>query len=229
VPQHLPGGTVVSEWLVPGERFFLDRVPADLTAPSLLPGWTRAHVVAHLVGSCEALGNLLHWARTGIETPMYASVEARAAEIERRAALPPAELVRAATEGSARLLAAFEAMPAEAWGATVRTVQGRTVPASELPWMRTRETWIHAVDLDAGAGFGHLPPELSDALLTEVAVRNDAHEDCPGVTLMPSDRDRTWAFGSGARQPVGGTAGELLGWVLGRPSTVDGPALPRWL
>jgi maleylpyruvate isomerase len=219
----------VRRWLTGGERFFLARIPADLTAPSLLPGWTRAHVVAHLVGSCEALGNLLHWARTGVETPMYASVEVRAADIERRAALPAAELTAAATTGSERLLAAVDAMPAGAWDATVRTIQGRPVPASEVLWMRSRETWIHAVDLAAGAGFGDLPAELTDALLTEIAARNDANDQCPGVTLAPSDRDRTWEFGPGDRQAVRGTAGELCGWMLGRPSTVDGPALPRWL
>ena len=54
-----------------------------LAAPSLLPGWSRAHVVAHVAGNAVALLNLLTWARTGVETPMYADDAARNADIER--------------------------------------------------------------------------------------------------------------------------------------------------
>jgi maleylpyruvate isomerase len=218
------------EWMDAGELFFRDHIPADLSGSSLLPGWTRAHVVAHLLGSAEALGNLLHWARTGAETPMYASAEARAADIERRAAFPATALVAAQTESSERFLAAVAAMPGDAWDATVRTFHGRTVTAAEVLWMRSRETWIHAVDLDGGATFGDLPAGFTDALLTEVAGARDGDGSGPAVELVPSDRDRTWGFGpSGARQAVAGTAADLLCWVLGRPSRVDGPELPRWL
>src|SRR3954447_4566989 len=40
----------------------------DLRKPSRLPGWTRAHVVAHLARNADALINLCTWARTGVET-----------------------------------------------------------------------------------------------------------------------------------------------------------------
>jgi maleylpyruvate isomerase len=225
-------------WMHAGEAFFRHeaaRAAADLSAPSLLPGWSRAHVVAHMIGSSEALGNLLHWARTGIETPMYASVEARAADIERRAALSPAELIAGVSTESDGLLAAVENLPAEAWDATVRTVQGRTIPASEMPWMRCRESWIHGVDLAGGAWFDEFPEALVDALLDDVTAKLAEPEDCPGVVLAPIDRDRTWSFGRADGTTVRGTAGDLVGWVLGRPvrpdSTLDSvrPELPRWL
>ena len=64
----------------------------DLAAPSALPDWSRAHVVAHLARNADALLNLLTWARTGVETPMYPSREVRDADIEATAARPPAEL-----------------------------------------------------------------------------------------------------------------------------------------
>lgn len=56
--------------------------------PSYLPGWSRAHVVAHVARNADALVNLLIWARTGIETPMYASGDQRAREIEEGARQP---------------------------------------------------------------------------------------------------------------------------------------------
>jgi maleylpyruvate isomerase len=241
VPQHLPTGKVVSdpvEWMHAGERFFRHeaaRATADLGTPSLLPGWSRAHVLAHLIGSSEALGNLLQWARTGIETPMYASVEARAADIERRAALPPAELIAAVSTASDELLATVDNLPTEAWEATVRTVQGRTIPAAEMPWMRCRESWIHGVDLACGAWFDEFPEALVDALLDDVTAKLAERDSCPGVVLAPVDRDRMWPFGGPDPATVRGTAGDLLGWLLGRPvrpdSTLDAdrPELPRWL
>ena len=45
---------------------------AELRAPSLLPGWTRAHVLAHVARGADAMRNLLIGAgpgRTGRLTP----------------------------------------------------------------------------------------------------------------------------------------------------------------
>jgi len=50
--------------------------------PSALDGWSRAHVVAHLAANADAVGNLITWARTGVETPMYSSPQQRAEDIE---------------------------------------------------------------------------------------------------------------------------------------------------
>jgi maleylpyruvate isomerase len=231
MPQPVPGGEAVSDWMAGGEEFFRRQVARadDLTAPSLLPGWSRAHVVAHLVGNSDAFVNLLHWARTGIETPMYASEEARRADLDRRVALPAGELLAELDTALDRLAAAFANLPAAAWDAHVRTRQGQVLPVTGLPWMRGRETWIHGVDLGAGAWFDALPDPLVDALLTELTGTLSGREGCPAVTVVPSDRDRTWALGTGSTQTVRGTAADILGWLLGRPSTVDGPTLPRWL
>jgi len=37
----------------------------DLREPSLLPGWTRGHVLAHVAGSADAMRSLLAGARPG--------------------------------------------------------------------------------------------------------------------------------------------------------------------
>src|SRR5260370_38967831 len=54
----------------------------EVRQPSLLPGWTRGHVLAHLAGNADALRNLLIWARTGVKAPAYASQQARDEAIE---------------------------------------------------------------------------------------------------------------------------------------------------
>jgi len=59
---------------------------------SLLPGWTRGHVLTHIARNADALRNLLIWARTGVETPAYASQQAREDDIEAGASRTAAEL-----------------------------------------------------------------------------------------------------------------------------------------
>ena len=64
----------------------------EFTAPSKCEGWTRAHVVAHLALGADAMGNMITWATTGVETPPYVSWDARNADIENLAEKPPAEI-----------------------------------------------------------------------------------------------------------------------------------------
>ncbi len=89
---YAPGApTDEPAWVRSGTAYFarlLDGLDdGALTGPSLLPGWDRASVVAHVGYNARALIRLSHWARTGVETPMYASTEQRNAEIARGARL----------------------------------------------------------------------------------------------------------------------------------------------
>ena len=55
-----------------------------------------------------------------------------------------------------------------AWSAEVKTAQGRTVPASETLWIRTREVWIYAVDLDVRPIFCAISEVMPSTLLEEL-------------------------------------------------------------
>src|SRR3954447_21274961 len=93
-----------------GTSFFDSVAGGDLDRPSALPGWTRRHVVAHVAFNARALMRLLHWARTGEKTPMYASAEARNAEIEEGAKDPALRGVYAAARDDlAEAVAAMDA------------------------------------------------------------------------------------------------------------------------
>jgi len=120
----------------------------------------------------------------------------------------------------------------------VTNVQGRVMRASAVPWLRAREMWIHAVDLDAGASFTDLPRPMLRELLTDAAATLGARPDFPRLLLAPTDEQRTWTVGEGAEPlEVRGTAAELAAWLLGRSKgrelrTAEGkrpPALPAWL
>jgi maleylpyruvate isomerase len=221
-------------WWEDGERHLataLGRlVDEEFDRPSLLPGWDRAHVLAHVANNADALINLLTWARTGVETPMYASPEARDAGIEETAELPADQLRAAVLAATERLVAAVRAMREPEWAAEIRTNRGRTVTAADVPWMRCCEVWVHAVDLDAGVTFGDVPEDVQAALVDEVFRVWDRREQAPDVVLFAGDRE--WGTGSLA---VAGPLPAVTAWVTGRSAgnglAADGPlpALPGWL
>ncbi|NIH83338.1 maleylpyruvate isomerase family mycothiol-dependent enzyme [Amycolatopsis granulosa] len=185
------------DWMDEGTRLVLrviGELPDDaFDAPTLLPGWTRRHLVAHLHYNAEALRRLVNWARTGVESRMYADAGQRTAEIEAGARLPVPEL-RRLVRGSADALAAdLDALPGEAWSNEVVTAQGRTVPATEIVWMRTREVAVHAVDLGAGVDFADLPADLVRALIDDTLTRRIAQGHGPALA--------SWFTGRTAQAP----------------------------
>ncbi|MDQ4038197.1 MAG: maleylpyruvate isomerase family mycothiol-dependent enzyme [Actinomycetota bacterium] len=228
-------------WMREGEARFLGQVDAlsdeELRADSALPEWSRAHVVAHVARNAEAVSRLLFWARTGEERRMYPDVESRNRDIE-AAARQAADALRAdVRRASEQFDADIEALPVQAWSAQVRTFQGRNVPASFALWARTREVWLHLVDLGTGVAVESWPGDLVDALLDEVTATMSGRDDAPALLLSATDRERTWRVGaeSGAAQEVSGRAADLLAWLTGRSTgeglATDGvlPPPPHWM
>ncbi|WP_422935260.1 maleylpyruvate isomerase family mycothiol-dependent enzyme [Sinomonas sp. P47F7] len=233
-----------------GTAFFARKLSelssADLGGPSLLPGWTRRHVIAHVGYNARAVARLVEWAATGVETPMYSSPAARNAEIEFGATLPPVALQNLFDHSAIHLSVEWRDLPAARWDFEVRTAQGRLVPVAETVWMRTREVWLHAVDLDNGARFADVPAAVLRRLLGDIwgawekrgetaalAVRVAGGEDAgltlgepaPGVTLVegPLAAVVRWAAGRGAEP------GSPLTATNDGGSLAEAPAAPRWI
>lgn len=203
---------------------------AAFGAPTSLPGWTRAHVLGHLARNAEALTRLATWARTGVETPMYVDREQRNAEIKESATHPPDVLRAEVRSTAADLDSALDALTEPQWQAPVRSALGREIPAAEIPWMRVREVWLHAVDLAAGVTVDALPPALIDVLLDDVTAALSKKEGCPALTLAPADRSTSWDLGDApARSAVTEPAAQLAGWLTGRVSHPGLPTVPTWL
>ena len=221
------------QWWADGELAvsgLVDRLSDDdLGGDSALPGWSRAHVVAHLARNADALVNLLTWARTGVETPMYPSREVRDAGIEATAAQPPAELRTDYVAASARLAQTIDTLPAEAWTTEVRNGQGVTVLASLVPWMRAKEVWVHGTDLDAGLAFADLPADVCTALVDDVLGLFASRDQELDVTVVATDVDRSWGDGSAT---VRGPVTAVAAWLT-RSDTAelegDVPEPPCWL
>ncbi|PTT58697.1 maleylpyruvate isomerase family mycothiol-dependent enzyme [Arthrobacter sp. HMWF013] len=230
-----------------GTAFFARKLnelsDADLDGPSLLPGWSRRHVTAHIGYNARAIARLIEWAATGVETPMYASTEVRDHEINFGATLPPIALRHLFDHSAVHLNVEWRDLPADAWHHKVKTAQGRTVPAEETVWMRTREVWTHAVDLDNGATFSNIPVPVLARLLQDITSAWATRGTDAGLLIKVTDQQPQMAFGdTGADAPVV-IAGPLAGvvrWATGRgthavTATQDGaalgtvPAAPKWI
>ncbi len=223
--------TPAHSWAAAATACFLDalaRLPdADLDEPGHLPGWTRRHLVAHVASSAEALGRLLDWARTGVRTPMYTSSAHRAAVIDTGARRSPRELRGWAERSAATLAGQVEQLPIEAWSAEVAAVRGEPVVARQVPWLRARELYVHAVDLGAGVGFADLPLDFSLTLLDELWRRRS---DRPGPAVLLALPGGTIEIaGTGVPLCVELSLPEALAWLTGRPVGRALPALPRWI
>jgi maleylpyruvate isomerase len=129
------------------------RIITDLRAPSLLPGWSRAHVLAHLARGADAMRNLLVGARDGRDRPAYATPEARAAGIDRSAAAGARELLEDLAASAMALRTVARQLPDEAWRYPLRVLNGARFPASQLLTRRLTEVELHHCDL--GIGYGH--------------------------------------------------------------------------
>lgn len=185
--------------------------------PSLLPDWTRAHVVAHLTLNAEGLAGVLHGAHLGQPRPMYASQEARNGDIAELATAGPAELRERFLASVGLFGQALDAMVADDWdGRFQRTPDADSdIALRSLPLMRLREVEIHHADLDAGYTAEDWPTAFRTVLL-------DSLTKFPSAPLeaRPTDLDRTWRYGDdvGDATVVTGTSAAIGWWLTGRGS-----------
>ena len=227
-----------------GTAFFARKLnelaDAELDGGTLLPDWTRRHVVAHVGYNARAIARLVEWAATGVETPMYPSPEARNHEINFGATLSPIALRNLFDHSTVHLSVEWRDLPDASWANEVRTAQGRTVPASETVWMRTREVWIHAVDLNNGATFNDVPPAVLERLLGDITGAWKTRGTDTGLLIKVTGTDL--AFGdTSATNPtiISGPLAAVVEWATGRGTnsvTTHGtlangttPAAPNWI
>jgi maleylpyruvate isomerase len=213
-------------------------------SPSLLPGWTRAHVVAHLALNAEGIARALRGvvADDSGEAPgeprtMYDSDEKRDSDIAELAAADPAEIRDRLLAGVTPLQDAVDAVPDDRWDARVeRTPGGPPIRAAAFPGMRLREVEIHHIDLDLGYTTSDWDQAFAEHLLDAMAKRVD-----PGTPfeLRPLDSTRTWVVGPGESEypvpVVTGPAADLGWWLTGRsaPTSLscshgELPAIEGW-
>jgi len=227
------------EWMTKGHEYFLSCLTPvtdeELEGPSRLPGWSGRHLLSHVGHNARALARLAHWAATGEPTPMYPSPSARTEEIETGAAWPIHRLRAFVVEEQDRLARALDRIADDRWEAPVVTAQGRTVPASTIPWLRSREVWIHGCDLPSGGDFTAFPDSFTDALIDDALDRRRTVQSMD-IDVRATDRETTRGDAV-AGMRVEGPAADLARWLtrgeeslrLRTGTGVPLPQLPSWL
>ena len=186
----------------------------ELAEPSLLPGWTKAHVVAHLALNAEGLAGVLRGTAARSPRPMYASVEGRDEDIARLVTQPAADLLPRLRDACTELAAAVDALPDAAWsGSFERTPGGPRFDLENLLFMRWYEVEIHHADLGSTYTRAQWPDAFSVAVIESRARRNAVDER---VELFATDLRRAWHLGGPGGRLVSGTAADLGWWLTGR-------------
>jgi maleylpyruvate isomerase len=204
--------------------------PDDYREPSALPGWSRAHVVAHLALNAEGLARAVDAVARGHVVPIYDSNDQRDADIEELADAKPPEIRERLFAGGQALRDALGLIDGDHWDTAVpRTPGGPETPVSTVPETRRREVEIHHADLAAGYRASDWPEDFRVALLDTVTVDRANDPDSPVFAVRATDTVRTWS--AGAEQPVvEGRAADLGWWLVGRGSgeglTCDNGVLP---
>lgn len=194
----------------------------QLAEPSLLPGWSRGHVLAHIARNADGLANLLTGARTGVPIPMYPSLEAREHDIEAGAKRPLAEHAADLRASAARFDAAVAEMPEAAWSVEVPHRLG-AFPAHAVPARRIQEIEYHHVDLGLPGAYAPAdwPADFVRQQLPEVSARFAGRPGLPPLTLTDTRTGAVHASGAERGSGAGGLTvrGEgaaLLAWLTGR-------------
>jgi maleylpyruvate isomerase len=197
--------------------------PSTLKNRSLLPDWTVGHVVTHLARNADAQRNLLHWAATGVETPMYSSREVRNEAIEDGSRRDPEDIVADLRASCDRLATAIDDQPTAAWSAQIITGPGGPATSDVIIDGRLAEVELHHHDLGIDGGLDLLDAEagafLLDAL-TRTYVRN---RDLNGLIVQPDGGEPITLTGSADGDPthVRGSAVSIAGWLTGRNDGAD--------
>lgn len=201
--------------------------------PSLLPGWSRSHVVAHLTLNAEGLAGALEGAREHRAIPVYASTDARDGDIEKLSGADPTVLRDRLLASTTAIHDGVEELPQELYASRIERTPGSDRPftAGRVGEMRLREVEIHHADLDLAYTWAEWPSDFTVLLLDN---RSRAH-DGPPFTAQAVDLGRSWAFagpdGQSGGPTVSGPGPLLAWWATGRDPgdglTSDDGELPR--
>jgi maleylpyruvate isomerase len=216
-------------------RFIENLSNDDVAADSLLPNWSRGHVITHLANNARGLSNLIDWALTGVQKDMYVSVEQRGIDIEDGAKRPGNEIVADFLEQAnifANNLDRLIAGPL--LSDEVVLGNGMHVHPHEITTLRERELLVHLVDL--GLDYKANDWSFDFSIKTLKSVSAGKRKERVNFRLLIAG-DHTWTMDQNGMTDIFGTPQSLAAWLMGREPddklvTSDGSPLgkpPLWL
>ncbi|WP_052462617.1 maleylpyruvate isomerase family mycothiol-dependent enzyme [Nigerium massiliense] len=193
----------------------------EWTAPTRLPGWTRAHVAAHLSANAYALARFVRGHVNDHPVPLYASEADQVEEIERGAERSGMDLQISLDGSAGELSQAFDEVTD--WLVPVRLPAGE-FPITAVATARLHEVILHHVDLDVGFSPAELDPVLARWMLQWAARLLRDRPGLPAVELTSTSGNVESVGDLGERRRVTGDDAALWAWLVGRgdAATVEG-------
>lgn len=136
----------------------------DLDQASLVPGWSRRHVIAHIGYQARFLARLVEAARKGLAEEVVAEHDAQVEDIDLAATLPPHALRFLFKHSEVHLNVEWRDLSDAGWSANVRALNGSFVQIRSTPRLRAIEIWSGAINLDNGASPYDVPLDLRAAI-----------------------------------------------------------------
>jgi len=133
-----------------------DITDVQCVAPSLLPNWSRGHVLTHLARNADSHVQLLLSAGHGEIGAQYPSVAKRNQDIEDGAGRNASELTSDLRKSIYALEATWAGATSTAWEGQGRTLSGNVIEMYSLVFLRWREVEIHHADLGLGFNYDDL-------------------------------------------------------------------------
>ena len=186
----------------------------EVAADSLLPDWSRGHVLSHLANNARGLSNLVEWALTGVQKDMYVSVEQRAIDIEEGAKRSGKEIVADFLEQSKIFADSLDRlMTGPLLSEEVVLGNGSHVHPHEITTLRERELLVHLVDLGLDYKATDWTFEFSIKTLKSVSA-GKRKEQIKYRLLIAGDH--TWTMDQNGMTDIFGTPQSLAAWLMGR-------------
>jgi maleylpyruvate isomerase len=130
---------------------------AEARGDSLLPGWSRGHVLSHIARNADGQRHMVEGVLRDEVVEQYPGGDAqRVEEIEAGAHRPVADLLGDVHESQRALVDAWSHVPDGAWDRLTHARAGIR-PVRDGARSRWREILVHLVDLDVGVTPGALP------------------------------------------------------------------------
>jgi len=187
--------------------------------PSLLPGWSRAHVATHLARNAEHTRGIIEAATGHRPQPEHPGPEQVKQELELGADRSGLQLQIDLDSTAGALQNTIEAV--NDWTPIVR-IDGADLPLSTVPLMRLHEVYVHQLDLKCGFTPDGVDPAAAAWLLRWTLFRlRDAR--LPRIELT-TDTVSDVIGGGEERLAVRGSDARVWGWLTGRvdPGIIEG-------
>lgn len=132
--------------------------PSAVSAPSSLPGWTRAHVLTHIARNAESFLVAFAAAARGEEVARYpGGVAQREGDIDDGARRTATEIVDDVRSTIYRLEGAWANADHHIWSGWTRNNAGGREQIADTVFLRWREVVAHHFDLDIGLTIDEWP------------------------------------------------------------------------